>query len=431
MKKKILLKNGIVVDPFNNIKEKLDVLIEGNIIRKVAKNITDSNAELNDVSNNYIFPGLIDMHVHLREPGREDQEKISTGTRSAAMGGITSVVCMPNTNPVIDTQASVKLIQHIAENEGIVKVFCTGSITKGRKGEELTEIGDLKSIGVVAITDDGSSVMNANIMRRALEYSKMFDLPVVSHCEDLNLTKDGVANEGYYSMICGFRGIPNASEDVVVSRDIILSKLSKGHLHIAHVSTGGAVKLINEAKKEGVTVTAEATPHHLFLNDEKLSIFDSNYKMKPPLRAENDRKEVVRGLKNGIIDCIVSDHAPHTIFEKEQEFDLTPFGIIGLETTVPLVFTNLVHKKIILVEDVIKKMTINPAKILRLDIKGIKEGEPADITVVDPELEAVYKKEDCASKSINSPFFGMKLKGYPVMTIVEGKMIMKDRRLLV
>lgn len=422
---RLLIKNGRVIDPFNNIDEQLDIYIEGGRIKKVGKNLDIKTDEIYDANGKIVTPGLIDMHTHLREPGYESKEKIVTGTKSAAAGGFTAVVCMANTDPVIDNQATVKLIHYIAENEGIVKVYPVAAITKGMKGEELTEFGDLHRVGVVGFSDDGKPVMNAEIMRRALEYSKMFDLPVMNHCEDLNLSADGTVNEGYYSTIKGLKGIPSIAESVMVARDLLLAKYTSGKLHLLHITTRESVELIRKAKQEKVDVTAEVTPHHFSLTDKEIVNYDTNYKVNPPLRSEEDRKELVEALKDGTIDVIASDHAPHTIFEKDKEFNYAPFGIIGLETVVPLVFMNLIEPGHLTPMQAIEKLTKNPAQITKIKDTGIEEGGVADITVIDPQLELIYKKEMIASKGINSPFIDKKLKGFAVLTIVDGKIVMK------
>jgi len=427
----LLIKNGHIVDPVNNIDEKLDILVSKGKIIKLGKKLSDKAKEVYDAKNKIVTPGLIDMHTHLREPGEEQKEKISTGTSAAAMGGFTAVVCMANTNPPIDSPSTVKLIQFIAEKEGKVKVYPVAAVTKGLKGKELTEFGDLYEVGVVGLSDDGKPIMNSELMRRAMEYSIMFDLPIFDHCEDLSLSADGQINEGYYSTIKGLKGIPYIAESVMVARDILLAKFTKARLHIQHVSTKRSVELIEYAKNAGTNVTAEVTPHHFSLTEKDIEGYNTNYKMNPPLRSEIDKKAVIQGLKEGIIDVIASDHAPHTQFDKEKEFNKAPFGIIGLETLVPLTFMNLIEPKHLSLFEAIKKITINPAKILKIDYQGIKIGAKADITVIDPNLELIYKPENILSKGKNSPFINKKLKAFPVLTVLEGKVIMKDRKLLV
>ncbi len=425
---KILIKNGFVVDPSQKLEKKLDLLIEnGKIIKLLSKINRSKGAKVIDAKNCVVCPGLIDIHTHLREPGHEEEETIATGTRAAAAGGITTVFCMPNTHPVIDNQTTVEFILLKAKKEGVVNVFPVGSITKGILGEELSEIGELKKAGVVGVTDDGEPVMNSKIMRRALEYSKMFNLPVISHCEDKNLSKDGVINEGLISTLLGLRGIPSQSEDIMVIRDIILSSLAGGKLHITHISTKKSVEYIRRAKKEGVNVTCDTAPHYFVLTENYIKgkklehVYDTNAKMKPPLRTQEDVDAIIEGLKDGTIDCIASDHAPHTLEEKSKEFDLAPFGIIGLETLLPLSVTFLYKKNKMSLLKLISKFTTNPSKIFNLKCGCLKEGFVADVTIFNPEEEFLVKK--FVSKSCNSPFLGWKLKGKIKYTICNGKIV--------
>lgn len=426
----LLIKNGHVVDPVNNVDEILDILIEGKYIKKIGKNIKSSSKEVFDAKNKIVTPGLIDMHTHLREPGQEQKEKIATGTASAAMGGFTTIVCMANTNPPVDSPSTIRLIHYIAEQEGIIKVCPVACVTKGLNGKELTEFGDLYEVGIVALSDDGKPIMNAELMRRAMEYSTMFDLPILDHCEDLTLNADGQVNEGYYSTIKGLKGNPYIAESVMVARDILLAKFTNARLHIQHVSAKRSIELIEYAQANDTKVTAEATPHHFSLTEKETVNYDSNFKVNPPLRSEIDKQAVINGLKKGIVDVIASDHAPHTQFDKEKEFDKASFGMIGLETLVPIVFMNLIEPKHLTLMEAVKKITINPAKILKLKYNGIKNNEIADITVIDPKMEITYKREDIVSKGKNSPFIGKKLKGLPVLTVVEGKVVMKNRKLV-
>jgi len=421
---KLLIKNGRVIDPSNKIDKIYDILVVGDKITKIGKNIKEHSSDTTviDAKNMIVVPGIIDVHTHLREPGHEEEETIATGTKSAAAGGITTILCMPNTHPVIDNQTAVEFILLKAKNEGSVNVYPIGAVTKGSLGEELTEIGELKKAGVVAISDDGNCIMNALIMRRALEYASMFDLPVVSHCEDINLSKNGVMNEGEISIKLGLKPIPKESEEIIVARDIILSRLTGGHLHIAHVSTKGAVELVREAKRNNINVTAETCPQYFTLTDEAVMSYDTNTKIKPPLRTREDIDAIINGLKDGTIDCIATDHAPHTIEEKNKEYELAPFGIIGLETLIPLVITYLVNKKRLSLRDVISKLTVNPAKIFGLEKGNLSIGSIADITIIDLNKEQVIK-DNFVSKSKNSPFIGWKLKGFPVYTIVSGKIV--------
>ncbi|MDD5687205.1 MAG: dihydroorotase [Elusimicrobia bacterium] len=421
---KLLILNGIVCDPANKFNQKADVLVEnGKIISvgKISKN--KSNVKVIDAKGKIVVPGLIDIHTHLREPGREDEETIKSGTRAASMGGFTTVCAMANTQPVVDSVSGVKFILATAKQEGVINVFPVGAITKGSNGVELAEIGKMKGAGVIAISDDGRPVMNANIMRRALEYTKMLDLTLISHCEDTNLSANGEINEGYISTVLGLKGIPKQAEEIMVARDIALCELTGGRLHIAHISTRHSVELVREAKKRGINVTAETAPHYFSLTDEyvKETDYNTNTKMNPPLRTKEDVKAICEGLADGTINCIASDHAPHLAEEKEQEFKLAPFGIIGLETVLPLVITNLVNKKIISLNDAISKLTCNPAKALGLKKGSMSAGSDADITIIDLNKTKIIEKFE--SKCKNSPFIGMKLSGFATTTIVAGKVI--------
>lgn len=391
---------------------------------KIVSSLSGKADKIIDGSGKIAVPGLIDVHAHLREPGQEGKETIHTGTRSAAKGGITTVFCMPNTKPVIDNAPTVEFILLKAQKEGVVNVFPIGCATKGSKGEELSEIGILKKAGIVAVSDDGLPVSSSQIMRRTLEYTKMFQLPVISHSEDKELSKNGVMNEGRNSMILGLRGIPRQAEEVMVARDIMLAELTGGYLHIAHVSTAGSVELVRQAKKKGIKVTAETCPHYFTLTDDIVKVYDANTKMNPPLREQKDVDAVKAGLADGTIDCIATDHAPHTEEEKNREFDLTPFGVIGFETMLSLVLNELVDKNVLSLNDAVAKMSANPAKIFNLDGRGtLQPGSIADITVIDTNYSYAFTKESIISKSKNSPFIGREFKGGAVMTIVGGKIV--------
>jgi dihydroorotase len=421
---KLLIKNGRVIDPANKTDGIMDVLIDGGRITEVKQKINESGCNVIDASKKIVVPGLIDVHTHLREPGHEEEETIATGTMAAAKGGVTSILCMPNTHPPLDNAPAVEFILMKAQKEGHVNIFPIGCTTKASAGQELAEIGILKNAGVVAISDDGNPVMNAQVMRRALEYTRMFNIPVISHAEDKDLSKNGVMNEGNVSMVLGLRGIPRQSEEVMISRDIMLTELTGGHLHVAHVSTAGAVELIRQAKKTKINVTAETCPHYFSLTDEAVKGYDTNTKMKPPLRTAEDIEALKRGLADGTIDCIATDHAPHTEEEKNKEYDLAPFGIIGLETMLGLVITQLVDKKALTLSDALAKMTVNPARIFGLKDRGtLKPGSIADVTVIDLDKEFTVNREDFVSKSKNSPFIGWKLKGAAETTIVGGKIV--------
>jgi dihydroorotase len=458
----LLLTGGRVVDPANHFDSPADVLIIDGKISAVGKNLSaPKGVEQFDAGGKIVCPGLIDLHVHLREPGQTAKENLATGTAAAARGGFTSVVCMPNTVPAIDTAGTVALIRERAAREGVVNVFVTGAITKNIAGEELAPIGGLKRAGVVAITDDGHCIQNHELMRHACQYAKMFDLPVMDHCQDYSLVTDGVMHEGYWSTVLGLRGWPSAGEEVIVARNILLAELTGAKIHCQHLSAAGSVALLREAKKRGVPISGEACPHHFVLTDaavagsEKFwaddgkSLFstqnsklktqnlsewpkyDTNFKMNPPLRTARDREAILAGLADGTIEILCSDHAPHCDYEKEVEFDYAPFGITGLETELALSLMQLVHTKRVSLANLIAKFTVNPARLLNLNKGTLGASADADVTVFDPDCEWIFRAEDSASKSKNSPFFGWKLKGRVVATIVGGKIVWSEKSELV
>ncbi|PTY07310.1 dihydroorotase [Opitutaceae bacterium EW11] len=368
-------------------------------------------------------PGLVDIHVHLREPGQTHKETILTGSQAAAAGGFTSVVCMPNTSPVADTAGTIQFIKDIVQRDAVVKVYPTGCITVGQKGQALAPIGSLKRAGVVAITDDGDCVQNNELMRRAVEYAKMFDLPVMDHCQDTALTHGAVMNEGVMSTRLGLRGWPNCAEDVIVSRNVILSTYTGAHIHLQHISSRNAVEIIRRAKNRGVKITAEATPHHIALTDAALATYDTNFKMNPPLRTEADREEIIAGLRDGTLDCIATDHAPHTDYEKDKEFDFAPNGILGSETALAISLETLVRHHGFKLSHVIDLMTRRPANILHLPAGTLAPGTAADICLFDPEESWTYDAKAGFSKSSNSPWHGRQLKGRVKMTLVDGNVV--------
>ena len=431
MMKTILIKNGRVIDPASKIDEVTDVFISDGKISKIGSYDGDTPDHVIHADGKIVCPGLIDMHTHLREPGREDEETIYSGTRAAAAGGFTTVCTMPNTRPVSDSRTSIKYIKSRVLELGVVNVLPAAAITVKQEGEQITEFGDLVSAGAVAFSDDGNPVMNAEIMRRALEYTSMFDVPILDHCEDVNLSNVGVMYEGYYKALLGLPGIPAAAETTHVARDVELAEFFGGRIHICHVSASGSIHLIRRAKKRGVSVTCEVTPHHLTLTDAavKETNFDTNTKVKPPLSSEEDRLELIRGLKDGTVDVIATDHAPHTDKDKDKVYKEAPFGLIGMETAVPVLFTELVHKKTLTVNELIEKMTINPARILRQECGTLKEGAEADVTIIDPEKEHVIEPEKFFSKSHNTPFTGKKCKGAVETTIVRGEIVFDDGKI--
>jgi len=447
----IALLGGRIIDPANNLDFQGDVLIIDGKISGVGQDINlPSEVEKINARGLVVCPGLIDSHTHLREPGQSAKETIETGTRAAARGGFTSVVCMPNTNPAIDNPANVALIHEKATREAMVNVFITGAITKGIAGEELSPIGSLKKAGVVAITDDGHCVQNNELMRRALEYSIMFDLPVLDHCQDYSLVTDGVMHEGYWSIALGLRGWPSIGEEMIVVRNIMLAGLTGAKVHCQHISSRKSVELIREAKKQGIKITAEACPHHFTLTDNAIAgsekfwgddgkelieddvgfsdsafwySYDTNFKVSPPLRSKEDRKAIIEGIVDGTLDIIASDHAPHCLYEKEVEFDNAPFGVTGLESILSLSLMRLYHTGKLGLSDLIAKMTINPSRIFSLDRGTLGIGKVADVSVFNPDTEWVFDLNESASKSRNSPFDDWKLKGRAILTIVSGKIV--------
>ncbi|MDA8213688.1 MAG: dihydroorotase [Nitrospiraceae bacterium] len=429
----ILIKNGHIIDPSQDIDVVGDILIEnGKIIELRVKSsesgvkdnsklkTQNSKLKIIDATGLSVLPGLVDMHVHLREPGFDYKETIKTGTMAAVKGGITSVCCMPNTNPVNDNETVTEFILRKTYAEGACYVYPVGAITKGQKGEELAEMGMMKDAGCVAFSDDGRPVMSSLIMRRALEYSKAFNVPVISHCEDMNLSEGGVVNEGRLSAQMGLKGIPSASEDVMVARDIILAEMTGGRLHIAHVSTEGSVRLIRQAKERGVNVTAETCPHYFTITEDSVKGYNTNAKVNPPLRTQKDVEAIIKGLKDGTIDAIATDHAPHHRDEKLQEFDKAPSGISGFETALSLSL-RLVYEGILTMSQLVEKMALVPARILGIDAGTLKVGFDADIAIVDMNKEFKVESEKFLSKGKNTPFEGWTLKGMPVITICKGK----------
>ncbi|MEN6351498.1 MAG: dihydroorotase [Syntrophomonas sp.] len=427
---KLLIKGGRVIDPVGNTDKLMDVLIEDGKVAKMGKSIKAAGAEIIDASGKLVCPGFIDMHVHLREPGFEYKEDIVSGTQAAAVGGFTTICCMPNTDPVIDNLAVASFVKERAKKAGVVNVLPIGTITKKQAGKELSEITDLVAAGCVAISDDGKPVMKADIMRNALEYAKMFALPVLSHCEDTDLSSGGQMHEGYFSTIYGLKGIPTAAEEVMVARDIILAQATGGHVHICHASTGGSIDLIRQARLQGVNVTCEVTPHHLTLTDELVGSYDADTKVNPPLRSQEHLEALRSALLDGTVDCIATDHAPHHFESKDCEYELASPGISGLETAVAVIMDQLVSPGIISIMDMVRLFTCGPAGVLGID-KGILEvGKTADISIIDPELIKTVNPANFYSKGKNTAFKGMELKGWPCMTIVNGAVVARDGEII-
>jgi len=425
---KLLLRGGRVVDPASGVDGALDVLIEEGRIARVERSIPDRGLETLDCAGLVVCPGFIDMHVHLREPGQEWKETVATGTAAAAAGGFTAVACMPNTMPVNDSRSVTELILTQAAKHGRVRVHPIGCVTKGQLGEELAEMEDMFRAGAVAFSDDGKPVWSSLTMRKALEYSRIFDVPVIDHCEDPALVDGGVMNEGETSTRLGLRGWPAVAEDVMVQRDILLAGYTGGHAHVAHVSSARAVGFVREAKRENVRVTCEVTPHHLVLDESAVGEYDTNAKMNPPLRTRADIEALLRAAADGTIDAIATDHAPHHSDEKCVEFPLAPFGVIGLETAVPVCLDRLVRTERLSLTRLVELFTSGPARVLRLPAGTLRPGAAADVTVLDLERETTIRPQEFLSKSRNTPFNGWKLRGAAVLTLVAGRVVHDARR---
>jgi dihydroorotase len=419
-----LIRNGRVIDPANQVDAVQDLLIDGGVVKQAGPGLpAPEGTEVVDAAGKIVCPGFIDIHVHLREPGYEYKETVATGTRAAAAGGFTAVCCMANTNPVNDNGSITEYILDKARTEGVVRVHPIGAVTRGLKGEELSELAELAETGCVAFSDDGRCLMNAALYRRAMEYTLPFGTPLISHAEDLMLSRDTVMNEGVVSTELGLAGAPAAAEDVMVARDILLAELTGAHVHIAHLSTAGAVRLVREAKARGVRVTAEVTPHHLVLTEEAVRSFDPNTKMSPPLRSKRDVEALIEGLVDGTIDCIATDHAPHALSEKEGEYDQAAFGVVGLETAVAVLLDRLVRPGLVPLGTLVARLSRDPARLLNLPGGSLAPGARADVTILDPERELTVNPAHFQSRSRNTPFAGWHLRGGPWMTIVAGKRV--------
>jgi dihydroorotase len=424
---KIILKNINLLNPDQGINEKgTDLLIIDGIISKIGK-VADSetgDAKVYDFTGKYVVPGLFDMHVHLREPGREDEETVKTGCDSAANGGFTGIACMPNTEPAIDSAEVVTLIKEKAINH-LVDVHPIGAATLGRKGEIISPMAELVEAGAVGFSDDGVAIKTSAMLRRALEYSGMYNVPIIEHCEDESLT-GGAMNEGINSTALGLPPVPSVSEDIIVSRDLLMAEYTAGKIHIAHISTKKSVEMVREAKKKGIKVTAEVTPHHFTLTDDAVKTYDTNVKMSPPLRSHYDVEAIHKGLKDGTIDCLASDHAPHSPEEKEAEFEIAPNGILGLETEVGLALSELYAKKVLSLEQIVEKMAINPRKVLNIPVPKFDEGETANLTILDADAVWTVDINKFKSKSHNSPFDKRLMTGRGIGVINNGKMYLSE-----
>lgn len=424
------IKNARVIDPAARRDTVGDLFLVDGKIAAAPSAATKKRAQVIDARGLVACPGLVDIHVHFREPGQTHKETIATGSHCAAAGGFTTVVCMPNTSPVADNAGTIQYINDAIRRDAVVKVYPTGCITVGMKGQALAPIGSLKRAGVVAITDDGDCVQSNELMRRAIEYAKMFDLPVMDHCQDASMTQGAVMNEGVVSTRLGLRGWPNAAEDLIVARNVILSEYTGAHIHLQHISSRFSIDVIRRAKSRGARITAEATPHHIALTDDCLSTYDTNFKMNPPLRTEADRKAIIAGLRDGTLDCVCTDHAPHTDYEKDKEFDYAPNGILGLETSLAVTLDVLVRENKFKLPHVVDLLTRQPAKILNLEAGTLAEGAAADVCLFDPAEKWLYDAKAGFSKSSNSPWHGQTLTGRVRTTIVDGRVVYRDGRLV-
>lgn len=427
---KLLIKGGRIIDPANKLDELMDILISSGKIIELGKNIYTEECINIDATDKVICPGFMDLHVHLREPGFEYKEDIASGTRAAAAGGFTTVCCMPNTDPAVDNAAIANFIRERANRSGVVNVLPIACITKQQAGGEIAPMAELVAAGCVAVSDDGKPVMNPRVMRNAMDYAKMFGLPVLSHCEDLNLSCGGQMHEGYYSTIYGLKGIPALAEELMVARDLMLAELTGAHIHICHISTAGSVELIRGAKKKGISVSCEVTPHHMTLTDEIVGSYDADTKVNPPLRSEEHLEALLEGLLDGTIDCIATDHAPHQREAKDCEYNMAACGISGLETAVAVIMDKLVKPGKLGLEQMVSLFTCGPSAVLGRPDPSLSVGERADITILDPLLEKEVEPLKFYSKGKNTPFKGQRLQGWPCMTIVNGKIIARDGKIV-
>lgn len=425
-----MLKSGRLIDPAQQIDRVTDVLVENGKIAAIGDGLTVEDAEVFDANGLVVAPGFIDMHVHLREPGQEAKEDIGSGTRAAAAGGFTTIACMPNTKPPIDNAIIVNGLKKRIDEAGVINVEIIGALTKGQEGQELAEIGDMAECGAVAFSDDGHYVANAKLLLSGLDYLRTFDKMIISHAEEFSLVEDGVMNEGHHSAMLGMKGRPTVAEDIAVARDILLAEYADAKIHIAHISTKGAVELVRQAKKRGVKVTAEVTPHHLTMTDECVNNFDTSTKVNPPLRTAQDIKATVEGLKDGTIDAIVTDHSPHAFEEKDREYRFAPSGFPGLETALGVILTSLYHTGKFSLSEIVAKMSSNPAQIFNLNCGSLAVGKTADIVIFNPDLEWTVDADEFYTRGSHSPFVGKRLKGKAVATIVNGKIVMQDGKII-
>ena len=426
---KMIFKEVRVLDPESGRNEVLDVVVEGERIKEIGRNLRREEGKVIEGQGKWLVPGLIDVHVHLREPGFEYKETFVTGSRSGAMGGFTTMAYMPNTNPVIDHPEIIRALVEKGKTEGIINLHPVGSMTLSQQGETLGDYGAMKKAGVVALSEDGKSVLDSYVMKQALLQAKKEDLPVLVHCEDPSLVAGGAMNEGEKSRALGIKGIPNSAEDVITARDLILSHETGARVHLCHMSTKGSVEILREAKAKNPLVSGEVSPHHLTLTEAVIDGIDTNTKMNPPLRREEDRRELIRGLQEGVIDIIATDHAPHSLEDKKQSYEKAPFGIVGLETALSIGLTELVHTGILSPLDFFEKLTINPATLLGISRGKLQAGEIADLTLIDPEISYEIHPENFQSKSQNTPFRGRTVKGKAILTMVSGNIVMENNRL--
>ena len=427
---RLLIRQARVVDPSQRLDAGLDILLVDGKVARLAERIEDKKAEVLDAAGLIAAPGFIDLHVHLREPGYEYKETVASGSAAAVAGGFTAVCCMANTQPVNDNAAVTEFIRSRAREVGLCKVYPIGAVSKGLAGEEMAELGEMVRAGAVAFSDDGRPVASAYLMRRALEYTQLFGTPVVDHCEEPTLVAKGVMHEGDVATRLGLKGIPAAAEEVMVARDVILSELTGGRVHIAHLSTRGALDRVREAKSKGLPVTCEVTPHHLALTDEQVAVtdYDTNTKMNPPLRSADHVEALLEGIGDGTVDCLATDHAPHHADEKAQEYDIAPFGIVGLETAIPVTYDLLVRKRKLPLRLFVSLWSTSPARVFGLQGGTLKPGSPADVTLIDPEARGTVDPKRFRSLSHNTPFAGQKLRGWPAMTIVDGRVVWRRER---